>query len=1123
MISEHEIAKHCHIRTLHRARQIAASNKNILTKQVRYGESDTTLSAFVASSHGWDDRYRTAVTLNEENDLIVDYSCTCPAYFEYEGICKHAAALVLSYSAAPHTFMGYQTLRTPATSPSIAALMERIKQATATDAANTVRLETTLSYGYGSWGVQFRIAGPEGSYVLKSISEFVGRMRTGEYFSYGMKLAFPHCPSMLTEHTQALAAFLDKAVSLREQANGSASWRYRTRTETERALDLSDCELIELLDLLRSTSFAVKGTDYSTRSITQASVIDEDPLIHISLNRANKNGYHLTQKDDTPFIAHANRMYVWIDDMFYNCSPAFAESANVLRTLRDSEEGQLFISEQDMPLFCATVLPAIEQHLQVSIPAEVNDYRPIPCELEFYFDKTKKGVMCEAHALYGQKRHLLFDAAPISKTDEEAEKNGVGPLRDEHLENKAKTLVAHYFDLPRPFIELGDDEAIAELIFGGLVRFQALGTVFTTPAFDRLLSDKQPHISTGLSLSGNLINLTISTEDLPTNELAALLSSYRKRKRFHRLRSGVFLNLQECNLAQLDQLVNDLGISAKQLSSGAVELPAYQALYLDEQLPDTEKDDAFINLIENFHRVNEDDYQVPEILVHTLRPYQEAGFRWMSGLCDTGFAGILADEMGLGKSVQLISLLLSRNNEARSVGPSLIICPASLVYNWMAELERFAPQLNARVVTGAKRERHLIRETAFRGYPTSEEEPPMHATQKEELSQKHESAPLATKATQTSSPCDILITSYDSARIDADDYAKRAFFCCVLDEAQYVKNHATKTARTVKRIQAHHRFALTGTPIENRPSELWSIFDFLLPGLLGSYMRFRERFELDILGGNEETALRLQKLVGPFVLRRRKSKVLRDLPDKLESVVRVHMEGEQGKLYTAHEQQLRESLTQQRKDRKNKAHDFNKQKVEILAELTKLRQLCCDPQLLYENYTGPAAKLDTIMELIESARDAGEKTLVFSQFTSFLARIALRLDNSATPYYRITGATPKEKRLKLVNAFNDDDTPVFLVSLKAGGTGLNLTGASVVIHADPWWNAAAQNQATDRAHRIGQEKVVSVHKVIAEGTIEERIIRLQAAKSDLADRLVGTGGISLANLSKDELLELLNA
>ena len=332
-----------------------------------------------------------------------------------------------------------------------------------------------------------------------------------------------------------------------------------------------------------------------------------------------------------------------------------------------------------------------------------------------------------------------------------------------------------------------------------------------------------------------------------------------------------------------------------------------------------------------------------------------------------------------------------------------------------------------------------------------------------------------------------------------------------LDEAQYIKNHTTKIAKAVKAVAADHRFALTGTPIENRLSELWSIFDFLMPGLLGSYKRFHERYELPISNAraadgstaegraaaqvNPEAARvsrQLQSLVGVFIKRRLKSQVLTDLPDKLETTLTVRLAGEQRKLYAAHEQRLRMQLEH------SEEADFNTSKIRILAELTKLRQICCDPRLLYADAKDQSAKLAAITELVETCVNEGKKALIFSQFTSFLDLIAERFDAQGLRYYTITGSTPKKKRLELVDQFNADDTPAFLISLKAGNTGLNLTGASVVIHADPWWNAAAQDQATDRAHRIGQTEDVNVYQVVAKDTIEERILELQHTKSELA-------------------------
>jgi SNF2 family DNA or RNA helicase len=349
----------------------------------------------------------------------------------------------------------------------------------------------------------------------------------------------------------------------------------------------------------------------------------------------------------------------------------------------------------------------------------------------------------------------------------------------------------------------------------------------------------------------------------------------------------------------------------------------------------------------------------------------------------------------------------------------------------------------------------------------------------------------------------------------------------VLDEAQYIKNHATLSSRAVRSIAALHRFALTGTPIENRLSELWSIFDVLMPGILGSYRHFRDRFEMPILSEDEHAQEKLQAFVGPFMLRRLKSQVLKDLPEKIENVVTVRLEGEQRKLYAALEQKLRMSVNKQKDD------DFEHGKIQILAQLMRLRQVCCDPQLIYDQVPESAggsksvnsAKLDAIEELVSNCKDAGRKMLIFSQFTTYLDLIAKRLRSVSVEYDMITGATPKKRRVELVEQFNRDETPVFLISLKAGNTGLNLTGACVVVHADPWWNAAAQDQATDRAHRIGQTQDVNVYQIVAKDTIEERILALQHSKTDLATRFVNdastASGKSLSALTKDDLLALL--
>lgn len=1085
MLSEESLSHMCAPRVLHRGRSIAAGGRSVYDRRVRYDGESTIINAVVASQTSSTEGYRVMVELNEGADFVEDYSCTCPAAFQYDGMCKHAVALALDYAARSDSYAGFRRDRSAVSSDCIAAFMERAERLERDDTPDgSVDVLCDFTVEYGEWSMGLRVATDDATYIVKNISDFCRRLDEGAFFEYGKKLAFTHVPSRFTERGRAIVQLVAGIVDAQRRTAPLSSWRYAAPS-IGRTMSLSESDMVDVLSALAGETFSIKGADGIAPSVARARVVDADPEIALAVRPSSRGGFTVERGSRIWLAGRGSKLFVWLGGSeFYRCSNDFMKCADFLRGVYGSEENRPFVAERDMPLFCATALPAIEKRLRVDLPSDIDKYRPITCSLEFFFDKDKTSVTMRAQAVYGAIRYDL-----VGELTDRPEPVGVPlPVRDVKREAKARCLAARYFGAGVS-LALSDGDAVGALLFGGLVEFREAGTVFTTPAFDRLIRDVKPRVTMGVSLSGNLINLVVDAGDLPASELSALLSSYRRRKRYHRLRSGAFIDLKEADLSQLDRLAGDLGLTARELASGQALLPAYRAFYLNEEA-NLERDRSFQEYIDHFKAVNEADYAVPPTLAGVLRPYQESGFRWLSARCDADFGGVLADEMGLGKSLQLISLLLARHAKWQPY-PSLIVCPASLVYNWTAELERFAPELSVVAVAGGAQERRAARLEAFGGHRR----------------------------------VDVLVTSYDLLRIDIDDWSSRRLFICALDEAQYIKNPAALTTRAVKSLEADHKFALTGTPMENRLSELWSIFDFLMPGLLGPYARFRERFESPIVGGDDAVARRLQAIVAPFMLRRLKADVLTDLPDKLESVVYANMDVEQRKLYDAHEQRLREELTAQRMFRKEReaARAAGKpvSTVEVLAEITRLRQLCCDPRLVYEDYRGPSAKLDAIVDLVSSAVEGGEKTLVFSQFTSFLELIAERLRKAGIAHYSITGATPKKERVRLVDAFNEDDTPAFLVSLKAGGTGLNLTGASVVIHADPWWNAAAQSQATDRAHRIGQTRVVSVEKVVAKNTIEERIVRLQQTKSELADQVVGAGGISLASLDADDLYELL--
>jgi SNF2 family DNA or RNA helicase len=458
---------------------------------------------------------------------------------------------------------------------------------------------------------------------------------------------------------------------------------------------------------------------------------------------------------------------------------------------------------------------------------------------------------------------------------------------------------------------------------------------------------------------------------------------------------------------------------------------------------------------------------VPAPLDGVLRDYQATGFRWMRMLGKIGLGAILADDMGLGKTVQTIAFVLSLKQDGEDA-PVLVVAPSSLVYNWAAEFRRFAPGLDVRVVAGTPDEREQILSAA-------------------------------------ASP-DVWVTSYPLLRHDYDLLSRRTFAAIIFDEAQAIKNYATKTAQAAFRLQSQRRFALTGTPIENALDDVWSIFRVVSPDLLGS----REEFL-------RLTPPQVARRIRPFVLRRLKKDVIAELPGKIESVQSVGLTRAQKAVYLSY---LMRIQGEARADLEQTG--FNKSRIKILAGLTRLRQICCDPGLFLEGYTGGSAKLEALLELVDEALASGRHILIFSQFTTMLGRIreALHARGQATLY--LDGETPPVERLALVERFNAGEVRIFLASLKAGGTGLNLTGADMVILYDLWWNPAVEEQAVDRAHRIGQKKVVQVVRLIVEGTVEEKIHALQSSKKDLVDRVIGSETDGRLTLSEAEIREILD-
>ena len=598
----------------------------------------------------------------------------------------------------------------------------------------------------------------------------------------------------------------------------------------------------------------------------------------------------------------------------------------------------------------------------------------------------------------------------------------------------------------------------------------------------------------GVKVENNLLSIDLNDLDIDIKELQKIMEKYQLKKKYYRLKDGSFLNLEDNKeIDFLDKLVTGMDIDYKELEKGEVILPAYRSLYLNQLLKSKKgiqvtKNSEYREIVNNLDKEHiEDEIQIPENLNNVLRYYQKTGFKWLKILDSYKFGGILADDMGLGKTIQMLSVIVdyvekAKNNEENERA-SLVVSPSSLTLNWQNEANKFAKDLKILVIRGTLSERkRQIKE--IENY-------------------------------------DLVITSYDLLKRDIDLYKdkKYQFRYIIADEAQYLKNSNTQNAKAIKQIKADTRYALTGTPIENSLAELWSIFDFIMPGYLFTYKQFKAMYEVPIVKDNDEKAMaKLKMLIEPFVLRRNKKEVLTELPDKTITVLNNEMEEEQRSIYLTYLAQAKQDLFQE-----IELNGYEKSHMQILAVLTRLRQICCHPSLFIKDYKEGSGKLNQCMEIVQDAIEGGHKILLFSGYTSMFPIIEEELKKKNIEYYKLTGSTKVDERIRMVDEFNSNpDIKIFLISLKAGGTGLNLTGADMVIHYDPWWNISTENQATDRAYRIGQKNNVQVYKLITKNSIEEKIYELQQKKSELVDNMLSTKTSFINKLSREEIMNLFN-
>ncbi len=1042
--------------------------------------------------------YQTRIFI--KGSQIYDYSCSCAEGNSFRGPCVHAKALQEAFARqqkAEHT-------PPVSTSPEIRMMIREytnreVARILGEEEREPVYLHPYLQIRRGEVLLEARI-GREKRYIVKNLLEFAQAVHSGKRVEYGKGMAFEHVPSAFAPESRPFLDLLleeaDAYIRHYEEMRGHAG----LPLPVMRALTLGSAARDRLFDLLEGKEVQTEDEKGAERVCR---VERKDPRFPVEVE-ARGDGIAVTVPSALTSFRGEQRLYVADGLHLFGCSELYTETMGVF--LEQMEQGgrecgsrkekrELLVGSRDIPLFYARVLEGMEA-LGILQSPEIDweKYRPEALKARFEFDSDSPDELRLRPTLsYGD-----FTFSPLA--DEHVPRE---ICRDVPAEFYISRLITRYFsyweDESGELVIRGDEEALYQVLSEGMTQFQEVGEVWLSESVRHLRVLPPPGVSMGVSLGGGWLDLKIETAGIDPAELLQVLSEYRQKKKYYRMKNGEFLQLSGGGLQALDSLTADLGLTKSEFQAGEAKIPAYRAFYLDSLSGDGrmklfQRDEAYGMMVRDLKTAQSVSYAVPAVLEKTLREYQKIGYTWMRTLARYHFGGILADDMGLGKTLQVIALLTAfyqEKTEQKAAGnegsgselplPSLIVCPASLVYNWGQEFARFSPGIRVLLIAGTAKERQEQLEEQMR--------------------------------MEASEGAQVIITSYDLLKRDREAYLGRTFEYEIIDEAQVIKNAKTQGAKAVKEISANVRFALTGTPVENRLSELWSIFDFLMPGFLYSYRKFRERYELPIVKNQDPEALTaLRRMTGPFVLRRLKKDVLRELPTKEERIVYSAASGRQQKLYTASALKLKEALA-------GGAWSGNG-KLEVLSQLMRLRQICCDPALCFEDYTGESAKLETCVSLIASASAAGHKILLFSQFASMLERIRERLLQEGISSHLLVGATPKEERSRMVQAFASDEVPVFLISLKAGGTGLNLTAADIVIHYDPWWNVAAQNQATDRAYRIGQEKPVTVYKLILKDTIEENLLKLQNAKLALAAQVVSEGMVSLGDLSQNELMEL---
>ena len=1034
-----------------------------------------------------DKLYTVRLHLDNHNENIDKATCSCPySDGETNAGCKHIVA-TLKHFQDNYYIEPYQspskditTTKKPlskldSNKQSISNFInyltdfEQNNQNTKELAELSVKLSFETNY-LKNVILELKIGTNSKMYVMKNIGEFIESYQDGLPIYYGQNFTFDTQNYYFNESDKELIKILID------------EYKYKFIDYSRNTIDTtfgkqfkinSSSVYYKILEVLKNknSSVFIDGTLYENINIK----FENLPIdININSNSDNIvldfNNYNY-QVLDLAGISYFYNNTIWLPSSFQQ------GILNRLSILRKDNIKSINFNKNNSNLISKT-LPILEQISNLNIDENSNlEIFKENFRAQIYFDKYRStNIKASLQYHYGE-----FILNPITNTFKNNNKSKI-IIRDLVKENNLLDILYSFgFYAKSDNLILDNDDSIYNFLTASLDDLAEKSELFYSENFKSIKVPTKFKISAGVNLNSNtdLLEVNFDLEGIDLNELDKIFTSLKKNKKYHRLKNGSFLELNNKDVGDLLNIIEQLDVSASNFSKNGFILPKYRALHLDKILSESRIQNLNLNhkfkdIIENIQNPNNIKYNLPKTLKTDLRDYQIFGYKWLKTLDYYGFGGILADDMGLGKTIQILSLIEDIKNE----GPTIAIVPTSLVYNWKEEANKFIPSLKVTTIAGSI----LEREKQFEQAKTA----------------------------------NLIVTSYALIRRDIDKYKDFNFRLCILDESQHVKNTNTLNARAVRQLKSKTYFALTGTPIENNLTELWSIFDFIMPGYLHSHAKFMEKYEKPIIRDSKKNVLiSLSNQIAPFILRRLKQDVLSELPDKIETKLITEMTSEQSKTYFAYLAQTKKVISQELSEK-----GFENSQIKILAALTRLRQICCHPSTFLDNYHGGSGKLESLIEIVQNSINSNHRILLFSQFTEMLNIIEKEFDRSKITYFRLDGSVKSEIRMELINKFNNGENNVFLVSLKAGGVGINLTGADTVIHYDPWWNPAVQNQATDRAYRIGQDKKVQVFNLITKDTIEEKIYELQEKKKDLINSVIKPGEKMISKLSEEEIMTL---